>query len=83
MHQNNDSIQVSIYLRAELNSQWPITESARMQTAAAALRQHRTKRTKHKEMNQLRLFAIRRELLKISVYLQIAFAVETYRHEGQ
>jgi hypothetical protein len=36
-------IQLFIYLRAELNSQWPITESARIQTAA--IRQHRTKQT--------------------------------------
>jgi hypothetical protein len=29
---DNDSIQFLIYLRAELNSQWPITESARVKT---------------------------------------------------
>jgi hypothetical protein len=38
-------IQFSIYLRAELNSQWPITESARMQTTTA-IRQLRIKQTK-------------------------------------
>jgi hypothetical protein len=38
-----NSIQIFIYLRAELNSQWPITESARIQTTA--IRQHRTKQT--------------------------------------
>jgi hypothetical protein len=36
-------IQFFIYLRAELNSQWPITESARIQTETA-IRQHRTKK---------------------------------------
>jgi hypothetical protein len=36
-------IQVFIHLRAELSSQWPITESARIQTTA--IRQHRTKQT--------------------------------------
>jgi hypothetical protein len=42
---NNNSIQFLIYLRAELNSQWPITESEQVQTTA--LRQHRTKQTKN------------------------------------
>jgi hypothetical protein len=32
---NNNSIQIYIYLRAELNSQWPIKESAQMQTATS------------------------------------------------
>jgi hypothetical protein len=32
--ETNNSIQIFIYLRAELNRQWPITESARIQTAA-------------------------------------------------
>jgi hypothetical protein len=41
---NKNPIQFFIYLRAELNSQWPITESARIQTTA--MRQHRTKQTK-------------------------------------
>jgi hypothetical protein len=44
-HNNNNSIQLFIYLRAELKSQWPITESARIQTTA--IRQHRTKQTKN------------------------------------
>jgi hypothetical protein len=37
---SNNSIQFFIYLRAELYSQWPITESARIHTA---IRQHRIK----------------------------------------
>jgi hypothetical protein len=45
---NNNSIQFFIYLRAELNSQWSIIKSARIQTAAA-IRQHGTKRTKTKD----------------------------------
>jgi hypothetical protein len=40
----NNNIQFFIYLRAEHNSQWPITESERIQTTA--IRQHRTKQTK-------------------------------------
>jgi hypothetical protein len=44
---NNNSIQFFIYLRAELNSQWPITESARIQTTAT--RQHGTKQTNTKK----------------------------------
>jgi hypothetical protein len=39
-------IQFFVYLRAELNSQWPIAESARIQTTTA-IRQHRTKQTKN------------------------------------
>jgi hypothetical protein len=31
---NNNSIQLSVYLRAELNSQSPVTESARIVTTA-------------------------------------------------
>jgi hypothetical protein len=38
-------IQLFIYLLAELNSQWPVPETARIQTAVA-IRQHGTKQTK-------------------------------------
>jgi hypothetical protein len=38
------SIQYFDYLSSELNSQWQITESARIQTTA--IRQHRTKQTR-------------------------------------
>jgi hypothetical protein len=41
---NNKIIKFFVYLRAQLNSQWPITESARIQTAAT-VRQHRSKQT--------------------------------------
>jgi hypothetical protein len=40
-------LQFFIYLRADLTSQWPITESARIQTTA--IRQHGTKQTKTTE----------------------------------
>jgi hypothetical protein len=39
-----NSIKLFIYLRAELNSQWSITESASTQTATA-MRQRRAKHT--------------------------------------
>jgi hypothetical protein len=42
---NNNSIQFFIYLRAELNSQWSITASARIQTTT--IRQHSKKQTKN------------------------------------
>jgi hypothetical protein len=78
-------IQFFIYLRAELNSQWPVTESARIQTTA--IRQHRTKQTKtttkERKMDQLRLFTLKHDSLKISVDLQTAFAAETHLAEGQ
>jgi hypothetical protein len=64
-----------IYLRAELSSQWPVTESARIQTTA--IRQHRTKK------NQLRLFKLKHDLLKISIDLQTAVAADTHLAEGQ
>jgi hypothetical protein len=41
---NNNLIQFLISLRAELNSQWPITKSARIPTTA--IRQHAAKLTK-------------------------------------
>jgi hypothetical protein len=44
---NDNSIKFFIYLRAELNSQWPVTESTRIQTTG--LRQHRTKQTKNRK----------------------------------
>jgi hypothetical protein len=64
-------------------------ESARIQTTA--IRQHRTKTTKtttkettkQRKMDQLRLFKLKYDLLKISVDLQTAFAAETHLTEGQ
>jgi hypothetical protein len=43
---NNNSIQFCIYLRAELNSRWPITESARSIKQTAQL----TKDITHKKI---------------------------------
>jgi hypothetical protein len=83
---NNDdeSVKFFIYLSAELNSQWPITESTRIQTTA--IKQHRTKQTtkettKQRKMNQIRL-TLKYDLLEISVDLQTAFAAETHLAEG-
>jgi hypothetical protein len=42
-------IQFFIYLRAELNSQWPIAESARIQTAVRQQRARQTTKTPTKE----------------------------------
>jgi hypothetical protein len=84
-----NSIPFFTYLRAELNSQWPITESARIQTTTV-IRQHRTKQTKNNKGNnekrkiyQLRLFTFKHDLLKVFVDLQIAFAAATHLAEGQ
>jgi hypothetical protein len=68
-------VQFCIYLPAELNSQLPITELARIQTTTAT-KQHVTKQTKN--MDQLRLFKLKHELLKISVDSQTAFAVDRH-----
>jgi hypothetical protein len=71
-------------LRAELGTQWPVTESARIHTA---IRQHRTKQTKtttkQRKMDQLRIFKLKHDLLKISADLQTAFAADTHLAEGQ
>jgi hypothetical protein len=78
----NSSIQFFIYLRAELNSQWPITESARIQTTG--IRQHRTKKNiKTKKCGSSRLFKLKHGLLKISVDLQTALAADTHLAERQ
>jgi hypothetical protein len=53
-------IQFFIYLRAELNSQWPITRSTQIQTTAAI----RDETDKNKESGQLRLFIFKPEFLK-------------------
>jgi hypothetical protein len=63
-------------------SQWPFTESARIHTTA--IRHHRTKETtKQRKMDPLRRFTLIYDLLKISVYLQTAFAAETHPAEEQ
>jgi hypothetical protein len=51
LYNNNNNNNSAFYLRAEVSSQWPITESARIQTAAA-IRQHRTKRNKKEHKKQ-------------------------------
>jgi hypothetical protein len=77
-------IQFFIYLRAELNSQWP--ELARIQTA---IRQHMIKlqqidkKQNKTKMDHLRLFTLKYDLLKISVNVQTAFASETHLADGQ
>jgi hypothetical protein len=55
---------------------------ARIQTTA--IRQHITKQTrKQRKMDQLRLFKLIHDLLKISVDLQTTFAADTHLAEGQ
>jgi hypothetical protein len=73
-----NSMQCFIYLSAELNGQWPIMESAWIQTATA-MRQHRRDRTnrKQRKIDQLRLFILKFEFLKVFIHLQTAFAAET------
>jgi hypothetical protein len=67
----------------------PITDSERIQTT---IRQHRTKNKnrqqkkktrKQRKVNQLRLFKLKRDLLKISIDLQTALAADTHLAEGQ
>jgi hypothetical protein len=65
-----------MYLRAEHNNQWPITELARVQTTTRKT-QDNTPPPKGKKLNQLRLFTLKHEFLKISVDLQTVFAAET------
>jgi hypothetical protein len=73
-----NSIQLFIYLYAGLNGQWSFTESARIQTRTT--RQHRTKRKIQQKLiriDQLSIFTLKQELLKLSVYSQTAYAAKT------
>lgn len=70
-------IQLFVYLRADLNSQWQITESTRIQTTTA-IRQHMYKR----KLYQLIMFKFQLEFLKMSVYLQAPLATELHLAEG-
>jgi hypothetical protein len=81
---NNNSIKFFICLRAGLNSQWPVTESARIQTTTEIRPQNKTNKNKRNNNNKngpAKAFYTR-DLLKISVNLQIAFAAETHFAEG-
>jgi hypothetical protein len=73
-------IQFIIYLLAELKRRGSVTESARIQTTAAAGRQQRTKQNR---LNQRRLFTFKHEFLKISMDIQTASAVEAHLCEGR
>jgi hypothetical protein len=44
-------VQFFIYLRAELNSQWPITESAQIQTTGLSIGQNKQKTAKQRKTN--------------------------------
>jgi hypothetical protein len=77
-----NSIRLFVYLRAEHNSQWPVTESAQIQTIIANNTNQGQNSKKQGKMDQLRLFTFKHELLKICVHLQIAFAAETHLAEG-
>jgi hypothetical protein len=68
MTNNNYDYYSVLYLRAGLNSQWPVTESATIQTAVAI---------RNTNSDQLRLFIFKPEIL------QTAFAAETHLAEGQ
>jgi hypothetical protein len=46
-------------------------------------RQQKKERRKQRKVNQLRLFKLRRDLLKISINLQTALAADTHLAEGQ
>jgi hypothetical protein len=57
---NKHFIKFFVYLHAEFNSQWPITESARIQTAATGQdeRTNKEELTKQGKMDQLGVFYI-------------------------
>jgi hypothetical protein len=61
---NNNSVQFSVYLRAELNSQWPITESARIQTAAIKTAQDKKNNNKTKKNESAKAFKTETRLTK-------------------
>jgi hypothetical protein len=88
--EESNSIQFFIYLRAELNSQWPITESARIYITSAK-RQQRTKRTKNNKRNNKKQGKNRSTkalytqtwVIKNIGTLPTAFAAEIHLVEGQ
>jgi hypothetical protein len=51
VNNSKNSIQFFIHVRAELNSQWPVRESAQIQTTV--LRQNRTKQTKKQQNKKI------------------------------
>jgi hypothetical protein len=59
-----------MYLGAELDSIWLITESAQIQTAIRHTGQTRRNKKITKKMDELRLFALKNDLLKIYLQLQ-------------
>jgi hypothetical protein len=77
----NIIIQFYIYLRAELNSQWPVIRSQHEYNNSKATQDNRER--EREEMDQLKFFTLIHELLQISIYLQTAIATETHLSEGQ
>jgi hypothetical protein len=72
-----------VYLHAELNSQWSITESARIQATKTINQQKHKTEKKNEKIDQLRLFTFKYVSVKTSVDLQIAVAAETQLDERQ
>jgi hypothetical protein len=75
-----------IYLRSELSNQWLIRASTWIQITAdntETTNQTTSKGTTEKKMDQLRLFTLRHELLKISALLRTTFIAEIHLTEGQ
>jgi hypothetical protein len=73
-------VQFFIHLHAELNSQWPITQPARMQTKTAIKQTQGQPPPPPK--NQLRLFIYKHKFLKVSIHLQTALPA-THLAAGQ
>jgi hypothetical protein len=55
--------QFIIHLHAQLNSQWPVRESTRIQTTEIEQHKENTKK-KTKKIDQSRLFTFKREIVK-------------------
>lgn len=66
--------QFYIYIGAEFNSQWPVTESERIQIITTRQNKQVKKTIK---INQFGLLTLKYVFLKMYVILHIAFAVET------
>jgi hypothetical protein len=65
-------IQFHVYVRAALNCQQPITESARIQMTNI----RRENKQIRKKQNQLKLFILQCKFLKISIDIQTTLAAE-------
>jgi hypothetical protein len=85
---NNNNNSIPFYLRAELNTHWPVTvntntNNSNMTVQDETKKKQQRKQQKQRKMHRFKLLTLKQERLKISVSLHTAFAVETHLDVGQ